>query len=524
MAKSPFEGGLFKLTSAFGYRTHPISGAASFHGGVDLVSLNGGNVAAVCGGSVIRCEQREQATDSGKTWQWGLYVAVACDDGTTQYYCHLSSASVKVGQRVEAGDIIGVEGSTGYSTGNHLHYEVRSGGNQINAADYLGISNAVGVYGSAGVVKTSQTVAAVQSAPSAAPSTVVEDAAQLIGEHRPDEIQLIANGCDITAAAVSLKLTSSLDTLGDKLTFSIPWSDIARYNIDDLNVGGKVTLLDYYGSPAFEGIITMAVNSENERCYTCYDFCYYLNKSKITVQFAEITVAQAIGQLWDMLGVKYVTIGPLNMIVSETNYLDTPSGILSKLLSREEDVSGVKYFVRAERFHTINIERYGGYETKTPLIGISSPKHTTSLDDVRNAATYVVSQDDGYYEYANAENSASIAKYGRIADVYVAESEEDVTNAGVIVANIVNKNGEPLPTGTLTVKGHFWAMTGKRLTITEPVTGFSGEYVIESVSHSWSSTAHLMELAVKRYSNPATITAVFGGGETSGGIAGGDFD
>ena len=145
----PFASQKCRLTSRYAYRIHPITGVRHFHGGVDLVGINtdqgiGTEVIAVRSGKVVRSRIVTDRNDA--TWQWGNYVAIAGDDGVTIYYCHLAQRNVKVGQRVNAGDCIGVEGSTGQSTGVHLHFETRRGATRINAADYLGIPNAAGTY------------------------------------------------------------------------------------------------------------------------------------------------------------------------------------------------------------------------------------------------------------------------------------------------------------------------------------------------------------------------------------------
>lgn len=145
----PFASQKCRLTSRYAYRIHPITGVRQFHGGVDLVGINtdqgiGTEVIAVHSGKVVRSRIVTDRNDA--TWQWGNYVAIAGDDGVTIYYCHLAARNVKVGQRVRAGDCIGVEGSTGQSTGVHLHFETRRGSTRINAADYLGIPNAAGIY------------------------------------------------------------------------------------------------------------------------------------------------------------------------------------------------------------------------------------------------------------------------------------------------------------------------------------------------------------------------------------------
>lgn len=142
----PYRTGSVRVSSPYGLRE--LNGATGWHGGIDLVGTEK-TVVAVTGGTVL---QSRMVTDhSNRTWEWGNYVSVAADDGKTLYYCHLSSRKVEQGQRVEAGDVLGVEGSTGYSFGSHCHFEVRADGQvTVNAADYLGIANCAGAVYDAG--------------------------------------------------------------------------------------------------------------------------------------------------------------------------------------------------------------------------------------------------------------------------------------------------------------------------------------------------------------------------------------
>ena len=136
----PYEKGNIRITSAYGMRT--LNGVTANHYGLDMVGMQSKNIVSVSDGTVV---QSRIVTDrSNLTWQWGNYVAILNTDGKTCYYCHLSERKVKIGQKVKAGQIIGVEGSTGYSTGSHLHFEVRIGTQKINAADYLGVRNEIG--------------------------------------------------------------------------------------------------------------------------------------------------------------------------------------------------------------------------------------------------------------------------------------------------------------------------------------------------------------------------------------------
>ena len=146
MIYSPYRYGRFRVSSVYGNRI--LYGAMEFHQGLDLVGLDGDNeITAVIGGTVLM--SRIVTDHSNLTWQWGNYVSIRGDDGNVIYYCHLAERYVSAGQRVKAGDVIGIQGHTGYSFGDHLHFEVRktaASSSHINAAEYLGIKNAVAKY------------------------------------------------------------------------------------------------------------------------------------------------------------------------------------------------------------------------------------------------------------------------------------------------------------------------------------------------------------------------------------------
>ncbi len=140
--KLPYKSGTVRLASPFGTRADPITGQTAWHNGIDLVGEDK-QITAVVGGEVLASQIILDA--SNHTSEWGNYIAILGDDGLTCYYCHLSERIARWGERVEAGQVIGIEGSTGRSTGSHLHFEVRrvpgDGNTAINAAEYLGIKN-----------------------------------------------------------------------------------------------------------------------------------------------------------------------------------------------------------------------------------------------------------------------------------------------------------------------------------------------------------------------------------------------
>lgn len=112
-----------RLTSTFGSRVHPIAGVSRRHAGIDL---------AAAWGSPLQATQDGVVTGAGWNGGYGLLVTVSHGGGIETRYAHLSRVSVTRGQSVKAGDTIGYVGSTGESTGPHVHYEVRVNGIAID--------------------------------------------------------------------------------------------------------------------------------------------------------------------------------------------------------------------------------------------------------------------------------------------------------------------------------------------------------------------------------------------------------
>jgi Membrane proteins related to metalloendopeptidases len=135
-------GSTVRVTSLYGTRT--LNGVTAMHNGIDLVGSDK-NIIANVDGKVI--QSRIVTDKTNLTWQWGNYITIQDNNGYQHIYAHLNARHVKIGDIVKVGQIIGVEGNTGYSFGSHLHYEVRTSGNvAIDPTPFLGIPNIVGSY------------------------------------------------------------------------------------------------------------------------------------------------------------------------------------------------------------------------------------------------------------------------------------------------------------------------------------------------------------------------------------------
>lgn len=120
-----------KISSPFGQRTHPVSGQGGFHNGMDIAANPGTEVTATESGTVEKSRYDQFS---------GNLIVIRHTDEYTSSYAHLSQSFVSEGQTVKKGDVIGLVGSTGISTGPHLHIEIRKNGEPVDPNSFYKVS------------------------------------------------------------------------------------------------------------------------------------------------------------------------------------------------------------------------------------------------------------------------------------------------------------------------------------------------------------------------------------------------
>lgn len=120
--------------SPFGWRIHPIFGDNRFHSGIDIGGAMGQPIVAIASGTVVTAVYSSS---------YGNYVVINHGNGNTSLYAHLNSMAVSVGAKVSQGQTIGYCGTTGWSTGPHLHFEITAGGTRVDPLSYYSSSSYV---------------------------------------------------------------------------------------------------------------------------------------------------------------------------------------------------------------------------------------------------------------------------------------------------------------------------------------------------------------------------------------------
>ena len=120
-----------RISSPFGWRMHPILHVRKLHTGIDIAAPSGTTIVAAASGTVIHAYSVSQSGG------YGNFTIIDHGNGLVTCYAHQSRVSVRVGQHVSKGQTIGAVGSTGMSTGPHLHFEVRVNGTPVNPMRYL---------------------------------------------------------------------------------------------------------------------------------------------------------------------------------------------------------------------------------------------------------------------------------------------------------------------------------------------------------------------------------------------------
>lgn len=498
------------VSSKFGPRKAPKKGASTYHNGIDIAAAAGTAILAAKPGKVIF---------SGSNSARGNYLKVDHGGGVVTLYQHCSKRLASVGAKVNAGQKIALVGSTGISTGPHLHFEVQINGTCKNPLNYVSPGNtrytgpAYGGGGStaaSGKKSSGSKGSTEDSAPASkeittvvAKSTTGTGTAQKISltglpAHLSYGVEILIQNDQIYLPAVegSVKLEQSRKGAPAKLTFTVLKDGVLNFQ-----EGNPVTMR-FNGKPVFAGFVFKKSRSDGLQInVTAYDQLRYL-KNKDTLSYTNKTYAE----LLSMIATDYhLQVGT----VADTKY-KIPSrieeGTLLDMLQNASDLTVVNtgvLYVLYDDFGKLTLK-----PLKDMILDVVVDEDTakgydyeSSIDkDSYNKIKLAVDNDQtGERETHVTNEPVNQGKWGQLQ--YYEKIDGSPTAAVLaerakILLNYYNKKHR-----TLTIKGAFGDLRvrGGSLLVVKMGLGdiaVNNYMCVEKVTHTWEHGLHTMDLSL----------------------------
>lgn len=305
---------------------------------------------------------------------------------------------------------------------------------------------------------------------------------------------LTVNGKQVIGLTGHMSLSSSVDTLGDQLNFSVAHS--APYLVEEISAGSLVQLFD--SREVFRGIVVSATNGQKSRDCSCFDFAFYLNKSKVIKQFQKIRADEAIRQLLAQFNVPIGEIAGINVVISKIYYDKEVSEVIKDILTEAKNATGISYTMEmsngkldiyrsTDKIVKATVKLAENLNPVDCMKTISNPSKSTSIENMRNSVKVYIGNEDGVKVYAEAKNQTFIDRYGLLQETQSIE-DKDKAQAKNIATNLLSELGKVESTASVTVLGSFDLRAGRIVEINEPEIDIVGRYRITSASHNIGKT------------------------------------
>lgn len=310
---------------------------------------------------------------------------------------------------------------------------------------------------------------------------------------------------DVTEFSGNITWSDSIDTLGMQLDFSVAYSNeryFPKFSIDpgDIAVFKNETEI-------FRGIVTSKSYAREEQTITAFDFCFYLNKSKVVKQFNSINASDAITQLCETLNIKVGGVDKMETLINHIYYDKTAAEIIEDILEQETAETGKKYIKEMQGDSFYIFERTSKIITPQfkPAINIApfdawlaagEPSRELSIEDMRNSILIVSGNEKSVRTIASAKDENSINKYGLLQEIESVD-EKNLNKAQNTADNKLKELNVVKETVSIELLGDDTARAGRVIYLEEETSGIKGKYIINSCSHTLSGGVHTMSLELE---------------------------
>lgn len=312
---------------------------------------------------------------------------------------------------------------------------------------------------------------------------------------------------DISSMVGTVSLSSSLDTLGDQLDFEIAYSKMRYYPKIEVDTGDKIKLFDDKNKLVFWGIIVEKTRNEKTQSFSCFDYAFYLNKSKTITQFNSVRADIAIKSLLNYFNVTIGTIADMPTIIKKIYYDQEVSEVIKDIIQQVTNANGAKYvmemkegefYIREDKELTLpdlKIKVADNLSLVDISKTISNPSKKASIEGMRNSIKLYIGDENATKVYVEKKNDAMIEKYGTLEETQSLE-DKDIAQAANIAQNRLKELGKIPVEGSIEVLGHFELRAGRIIELNEPITNLVGKFKIKSANHS-IGTIHTTSLELE---------------------------
>lgn len=496
-----------RISSPYGWRNCPFHGK-EFHTGVDIPAASGTPILAARSGTVA------EARYAGS---YGNMVYLN-HGGSATRYGHMTKYVVKAGQAVTAGQTIGYVGSTGNSTGPHLHFEVYVNGSRVNPINYVAFSDTVKDYSGGGAVSSVNGMSAETDAAAAVVHIPQVEKVWTVYEtdtpyKPPDAYRVVwqsyttGQTLDITPRVASPEIKDDAAAVCMELTFSVMQAVGEKFMpVLNLECGDYVSVTNTgSGECVFLGQIQRVAGSyRGSVSVTCHDGGRVLTGNEIIIQFGNISAYAALSAIANKVGISTFSCPNLVSSVNGTEKANAAE-IAQNILDTVSAENGVPYFLRMMG-NTLVVRSFG----QVPIIGYCRQESNLAamdildeaadidvsrdIADLRNSVSVYSDQDDSVQVLATEEDAASIRRYGKrtALETY---SDSDGVSAAYKARKVLSTRNTVAETLTLSCYGTDRVMAGVRLSLN--LAEAKGDYWVEAVTHQLS-VPHRMSLTLRR--------------------------
>lgn len=306
-------------------------------------------------------------------------------------------------------------------------------------------------------------------------------------------------GYDVSSIVYNLAWNDSIDTLGVELSFSTPkvlfFQDFQINPKDKIKVFNKST-----GMEIFRGIVISKDTGKHELNFTCFDYAFYLNQSKLIYQVDNISVSEAIKQLANKFNVPVYNVENIPTLSTEIYTDKTVAEIIKDLLEKATQETGKKYRLEMNygKLYVLSYERievFGTVELASNLNPLPFTKtidnisKSESISDMKNSIVIVENEK----VLAKALSQESIDEVGLLQDI-ISVDEKDRAKAGQTAKVTLEELNRVTESVSIDGLGSDNLRAGRIINIVSIQYNLNGYYLIKSSTHSYNNNVHRVTL------------------------------